>query len=179
MGVSKIPWSRCDNVNFLKTSKSYKIQTSFTISDKFNLDPIYNYKEVFDSKFEFRETAIFRKIQNYIKFKRLDGFFPYSIPNVLEHWSLYKRNYSTPSGVRCLHRERNTTSSGIVKRTTTVATQVFCSFPVSSVCKRTVPRGECDTKEEETLIVSILNNNYTNSYYLFLIVELLTVNSNF
>ena len=30
-----------------------------------------------------------------------------------------------------------------------------------------------------TSIVTILNNNYTNSYYLFLIVELLTVNSNF
>ena len=30
-----------------------------------------------------------------------------------------------------------------------------------------------------TSIVTILNNNYTNRYYLFLIVELLTVNSNF
>ena len=30
-----------------------------------------------------------------------------------------------------------------------------------------------------TSILTILNYNYTNSYYLFLIVELLTVNSNF
>ena len=42
------------------------------------LDFIYNYEELFGSKFEFcgtwTENALFRKIQNFIKSKRFDGF---------------------------------------------------------------------------------------------------------
>ena len=32
----------------------------------------------------------FREIQNFIKSECSDGFFPNSIPNVIEHWSLHK-----------------------------------------------------------------------------------------
>ena len=35
------------------------------------------------------EPPFFRKIPNFIKFKRFDGFFPNSIPNVSEHRSHY------------------------------------------------------------------------------------------
>ena len=31
------------------------------------------------------------KIQNLMKLERFEGFFPHSIPNVLKHWSLYKK----------------------------------------------------------------------------------------
>ena len=58
--IYKIPWIWCDNVNFSKNSKSYKIWTFTLISAKFLKENyqhfICNYKELFVSKLEFGGT---------------------------------------------------------------------------------------------------------------------------
>ena len=85
-------------------SKFYQIlRTFFPISAKMKnqttqiLSTIM--KNYFSSKREFRkswsENAFFRNIQNLIKSGRFEGFFLISIPNVLEHWSLFKELFSS------------------------------------------------------------------------------------
>ena len=85
-------------MNFTKNSKSYDIQTFSPISAKLKNQTtqisstiMENYlaKNLNLAELE-AKMPFFRKIQYFIKSERFNGFFPNSIPNVLEDWSLYK-----------------------------------------------------------------------------------------
>ena len=99
----KNPLHWCDTINFMKNPKSYEIKKFSPILAKFLKENypnfVYNYKDLLRSKLEFSRTwsrkPFFRKIQNFIRSERSDGFFLNSLPNVLENWSLYKELLSS------------------------------------------------------------------------------------